>query len=250
MRKYCSRGSELSALAKARFVDKQAWWNMGSATHQNEDTEIHMRMNWQLWNYYHRCGHKTDFWQRLFKLMRENRTSSNNPGVKQLLFARMASEAAQEDLTEFFEMWGFFVTVDTQIDQYGSYQYTVTKEMIENAKKAMAKYPKKAKPFYYLEDRKKGDIGLDTTPPDVGHYTQFQRIRPITKDIKGNINGREVSITNGDEAVAFELREKDANGKLLYFSTFIKFEVPLTVSLTYAKLYAVQADGKRILLEE
>lgn len=40
-------------------------------------------------------------------------------------------------------MWGFFVTVDTQIDQYGSYQYTVTKEMIENAKKAMAKYPKK-----------------------------------------------------------------------------------------------------------
>ena len=184
----------------------------------------------------------------------------------------MASEAAQEDLTEFFEMWGFFVTVDTQIDQYGSYQYTVTKEMIENAKKAMAKYPKKAKPFYYLEDRKKGDIGLDTTPPcwasglvliskkgdigldttppDVGHYTQFQRIRPITKDIKGNINGREVSITNGDEAVAFELREKDANGKLLYFSTFIKFEVPLTVSLTYAKLYAVQADGKRILLEE
>jgi len=209
-----------------------------------------MRMNWQLWNYYHRCGHKTDFWQRLFKLMRENRTSSNNPGVKQLLFARMASEAAQEDLTEFFEIWGFFVTVDTQIDQYGSYQYTVTKEMIENTKKAMAKYPKKAKPFYYLEDRKKGDIGLDTTPPDVGHYTQFQKIRPITKDIKGNINGREVSITNGDEAVAFELREKDANGKLLYFSTFIKFEVPLTVSLTYAKLYAVQADGKRILLEE
>ena len=98
--------------------------------------------------------------------------------------------------------------------------------------------------------KKKEDIGLDTTPPDVGHYTQFQRIRPITKDIKGNINGREVSITNGDEAVAFELREKDANGKLLYFSTFIKFEVPLTVSLTYAKLYAVQADGKRILLEE
>ena len=70
------------------------------------------------------------------------------------------------------------------------------------------------------------------------------------KDIKGNINGREVSITNGGEAVAFELRGKDANGKLLYFSTFIKFEVPLTVSLTYAKLYAVQADGKRILLEE
>ena len=59
-----------------------------------------------------------------------------------------------------------------------------------------------------------------------------------------------MTITNGDEAVAFELREKDANGKLLYFSTFTKFEIPLAVSLTYAKLYAVQADGKRINLEE
>ena len=86
----------------------------------------------------------------------------------------MASEAAQEDLTEFFEMWGFFVTVDTQIDQYGSYQYTVTKEMIENAKKAMAKYPKKAKPFYYLEDRKKGDIGYYST----GCWSLY----PVSKD--------------------------------------------------------------------
>ena len=59
-----------------------------------------------------------------------------------------------------------------------------------------------------------------------------------------------MTITNGDEAVAFELRNNNADGKLLYFSTFTKFEVPLTVSLTYAKLYAVQADGKRILLEE
>lgn len=266
--KYCSRGTELNlpkaadnrttdsngnitkmTLSEAHCVLNRPWCNFGS-NYQGENTELHMRMNWQLWNYYHRCGHKPDFWQRLFKLMRENRTTSNNPGVKQLLFARMASEAAQEDLTEFFEMWGFFVPVDTQIDQYGSYQYTVTENMIKETKQTMAKYPKKAKPFYYLEDRKAGDEGLDTTPPDVGYYTQFQTIRPITKDIKGHINGREVTITNGDEAVAFELRDNNADGKLLYFSTFTKFEIPLTVSLTYAKLYAVQADGKRILLEE
>ena len=109
--KYCSRGSELSALAKARFVDKQAWWNMGSATHQNEDTEIHMRMNWQLWNYYHRCGYKTDFWQKLFKLLREDRIVESNPGAGQLHFAKMASKAANENLTEFFRMWGFLEPV-------------------------------------------------------------------------------------------------------------------------------------------
>ena len=265
--KYCSRGTELNlpgaadnritnadgnitkmTLSEAHCVLNRPWFNFGDG-HQNENTELHMRMNWQLWNYYHRCGHKTDFWQRLFKLMRDNRTTSDNPGVKQLLFARMASEAAQEDLTEFFDMWGFFVPVDANIEQYGNYHYLVTDAMINETKTAMGKYPK-AKPFYYLEDRKAGDTGLDTTPPEVGYYTQFQNIRPITKNIKGRINGREVTVTDGDEAVAFELREKNETGKLLYFSTFAKFEVPSSITLTYAKLYAVQADGKRVPLSE
>lgn len=85
---------------------------MGSATHQNEDTEIHMRMNWQLWNYYHRCGYKTDFWQKLFKLLREDRIVESNPGAGQLHFAKMASKAANENLTEFFRMWGFLEPVN------------------------------------------------------------------------------------------------------------------------------------------
>lgn len=265
--KYCSRGTELNlpkatdnriidadgnitkmTLSEAHCILNRPWHDFGGG-HQGENTELHMRMNWQLWNYYHRCAHQPDFWQKLFNLMRDNRTSSKNPGVKQLLFARMASEAAQEDLTEFFEMWGFFVPVDTKIDQYGTYDYLITETMINETKAAMAKYPK-AKPFYYLEDRKAGDTGLDTTPPDVGYYTQFQNIKPITKDIRGSINGQEVIISNGDEAVAFELREKDENGKLLYFSTFFKFEIPSSVSKADFKLYAVQADGKRILLHE
>ena len=236
-------------LSEAHCVLNRPWCKFGS-NYQGENTELHMRMNWQLWNYYHRCGHKPDFWQKLFRLMRDNRTNSNNPGEKQLLFARMACEAAQEDLTEFFEMWGFFVPVNTQIEQYGHYNYIVTEDMINETKQAMSRYRTKAKPFYYLEDRKAGDTGLDTTPPDVGYYTQFTKPSPITKKIKGVINGREVAITNGEEAVAFELREKDANGKLLYFSTFTRFEIPASVSLTYAKLCAVQADGKRILLSE
>lgn len=265
--KYCSRGTELNlpkasdnrvtdsdgyitkmTLSEAHCVLNRAWYDFGGG-HQGENTELHMRMNWQLWNYYHRCGHQPDFWQKVFNLMRDNRTASNNPGVKQLLFARMASEAAQEDLTEFFEMWGFFVPVNAKIEQYGTYDYLVTEPMINETKAAMAKYPK-AKPFYYLEDRKQGDIGLDTTPPDVGYYTQFQNIKPITKDIRGRINGRQATITNGDEAVAFELRERNASGKLLYFSTFFSFEIPSSVSLANAKLYAVQADGNRIELAE
>lgn len=242
--KYCSRGSELSALATARCEKHQGWWNMGSATHQNEDTEIHMRMNWQLWNYYHRCGYKKDFWQTLFKLLREDRIVESDPGAAQLKFAMKASQAANENLTDFFEMWGFFEPVDATIEQYGTWNYRVTEAMIKEAKDFMAQFPAPKHAFYYLEDRKNGDVGIgDYKVGDVGYYTRFQDDVKITKEVGYSLSGQQVSITDGDEAVAFEVRK---DGKLLYFSNFFQFTVPSTIPLDGAAVYAVQADGKRI----
>lgn len=242
--KYCSRGSELSALATARCINNQAWWNMGSATHQNEDTEIHMRMNWQLWNYYHRCGYKKDFWQTLFKLLRQNRIVESDPGAGQLLFAKMASQAANENLTEFFEMWGFFEPVSNQtVEQYGTWKYNVTQSMIADAKAFMATFPKAKHAFYYLEDRKNGDVGIENYKVgDVGYYTQFKDNQKITKDITYSRSGQRITINNGEEAVAFEVKQ---GSKLLYFSNFLSFEVPASISLNGALVYAVQADGTR-----
>ena len=244
--KYCSRGSELKALAKARFVDKQAWYNMGTATHQGEDTETHMRMNWQLWNYYHRCGYKTNFWQTLFKLLRDNRVSENDPGAAQLQFAKMASKAANQNLTDFFELWGFFIPVDATMEQYGTYKYTVTNQMISDAKAYMSNFPKPKHAFYYLEDRKKGDAGLDVTPPDVGYYTQFKTNQKITQTVTYSRSGQHISIQNGNEAVAFEIKKGDV---LIYFSNLISFDVPASINLDNAKFYAVEADGVRIQME-
>lgn len=242
--KYCSRGSELSALATARCEKHQGWWNMGSATHQNEDTEVHMRMNWQLWNYYHRCGYKKDFWQTLFKLLREDRIVESDPGAAQLKFAMKASQAANENLTDFFEMWGFFEPVDATIEQYGTWNYRVTEAMIKEAKDFMSQFPAPKHAFYYLEDRKNGDVGIgEYKVGDVGYYTQFQGNVKITKKVGCSLSGQQVSITDGDEAVAFEVRK---DGKLLYFSNFFQFTVPSTIPLDGAAVYAVQADGKRI----
>ena len=242
--KYCSRGSELSALATARCEKHQGWWNMGSATHQNEDTEVHMRMNWQLWNYYHRCGYKKDFWQTLFKLLREDRIVESDPGAAQLKFAMKASQAANENLTDFFEMWGFFEPVDATIEQYGTWNYRVTEAMIKEAKDYMAQFPAPKHAFYYLEDRKNGDVGIgDYKVGDVGYYTRFQDDVKITKEVGYSLSGQQVSITDGDEAVAFEVRK---DGQLLYFSNFFQFTVPSTIPLDGAAVYAVQADGKRI----
>lgn len=243
--KYCSRGTELSALATARLIEKQAWFDMGSSTHQNEDTELHMRMNWQLWNYYHRCGYKPDFWQKLFKLLRDNRISESDPGAGQLLFAKMASKAANENLTDFFEMWGFFIPVNNvTIEQYGTWRYNVTQTMINEAKSYMAQFPKAKHAFYYLEDRKNGDVGIENYKVgDVGHYTQFKNNQTITKTVGYTRSGQRITVSGGDEAVAFEIKR---GAELLFFSNFLSFEVPSQISLDVIQVYAVQADGKRV----
>lgn len=253
--KYYSRGRGLCKVAKARHADKCAWWNMGEATHQNEDTEVHMRMNWQLWNYYHRCGVKADFWQILFKLLRENanRVPESDPGRKQMVFAKLACRAANADLTEFFDQWGFFVPVNTQIEQYGTFNYVVTDAMINEAKEYMSQFPKPAHALQYIEDRKNEDFESDDyrsyESGDVGHYSQFKSNMRITKSPSYSLSGRRVQVTDGEQAVAFEWRKSSATGEILYFANTFTFDIPDSITMDDAKLYAVQADGKRIEME-
>ena len=249
----CSRGTELAVpeyaanvkkatLVFRRCVENKAWCDFGT-DYQEEDPEMHARMNWQLWNYYHRCGYNPQFFPTLFKLMRENRVSTQDPGENQMMYARMACRAANENLTDFFERWGFFVPISMKVNQYGTYNYIVTDAMIKETKEFMKQFPAPKHAFYYLEDRKKGDPGLDTTPPDVGYFTQFAEDMKITKQITYTISGHQVNVQNGEQAVAFEIKEND---NLKYFGTSFQFEVPNTISPDHVKLYAVQADGVRI----
>lgn len=249
----CSRGTELAVpeyaanvkkatLVFRRCVENKAWCDFGT-DYQGEDPEMHARMNWQLWNYYHRCGYNPQFFPTLFKLMRENRVSTQDPGENQMMYARMACRAANENLTDFFERWGFFVPISMKVNQYGTYNYIVTDAMIKETKEFMKQFPAPKHAFYYLEDRKKGDPGLDTTPPDVGYFTQFTEDMKITKQITYTISGHQVNVQNGEQAVAFEIKEND---NLKYFGTSFQFEVPNTISPDRVKLYAVQADGVRI----
>lgn len=249
----CSRGTELAVpeyaanvkkatLVFRRCVENKAWCDFGT-DYQGEDPEMHARMNWQLWNYYHRCGYNPQFFPTLFKLMRENRVSTQDPGENQMMYARMACRAANENLTDFFERWGFFVPISMKVNQYGTYNYIVTDAMIKETKEFMKQFPAPKHAFYYLEDRKKGDPGLDTTPPDVGYFTQFAEDMKITKQITYTISGHQVNVQNGEQAVAFEIKEND---NLKYFDTSFQFEIPNTISPDRVKLYAVQADGVRI----
>ncbi|MDR0961251.1 MAG: M60 family metallopeptidase [Mediterranea sp.] len=245
--KYGSRGVEMSKIAKSRYEYDEVWANMGYASNVGIN-EIHMRMYWQLWNEYHRLGLKPDFWQQLFKALRQDPFSYGNPGAAQLKFAVTASRIADENLTDFFDFWGFLTPIDIQVDDYGASNYKVTQSMIMNAKSAMAQYPKPKHAFYYLEDRKQSDFDIENYKVgDVGHYTTFKDNVKITKEVTCTRSGRTIRIKNGDEAVAFEVR-KDNNR--LYFSNFFTFDVPDNIPLEGAEIYAVQADGTHIRVKE
>ncbi|MBP5689662.1 MAG: M60 family metallopeptidase [Bacteroidales bacterium] len=252
-----SRGDKLEKLAKD-YANKTPWAILGDGSYQGEDPGLHMRMNWQLWNYYHNCGFMPDFFPQLFAYFRDGHQLPNqdgptygraeNAGLSQLEYYEACCVVSGEDLTDFFDTWGFFRTIDQTYEQYGKTKYTVTDVMI-NASKARVRdmgLPKAA-PIQYLEDR--ATFG-NTTYSQMGYYTQFKDKVKISKTPKATISGRSVKLTDCDQAVAVEVRRgTESTGELLFFSNMFNFDVPSSVSLSGNSLWAVQSDGQRIKVQ-
>lgn len=254
--KYKSRGKGLQTRHENMFKHNECWVNYSwhdSGLYQGEDTEIHMRMNWQLWNYYHRVLGDETFFGRVFKKMREiGLNEYEDPGRKQLEFAKACCDAAGEDLTDFFEAWGFFRPVNTTIEQYGTATYTVTQSMINAAKKYMAQYPKPKHALEYIEDRHSSEFSSSdyryATVGDVGHYSTYEKNLKLSAGISANVSGRTVKVTNGNEAVAFEVRvvnNDGSYGEIRWASNFLTFTIPNEANISGTAVYAVQADGTR-----
>ena len=254
MGKYKSRGRTIRDLADC-FAKSEPWALMGTSTHMSEDTEIHMRMNWQLWNYFHRCGSQPDFFPTLFQMLRDDPLPSEfaayfgmteNPGASQLKFAEKVCDAAKLDLTEFFEVWGFYRTIDVNYEQYGSARYNVTQDMIDESKaRIAAKGYEKGPAIQYIEDRQ---VEGGTTYSNMGYYTTYQNKTKISKSPKYSVSGRTYTVTDCDQAVAVEVRLSVGSGlgELLYFSNLTTFTLPAEVPQSNLSLYAVQYDGERI----
>jgi len=114
---------------------------------------------WQLKLYLCDVLGKTDFYKDLFE---EYRTKPNPPAAEtegrfQLHFVRTACNVAKLDLTEFFEKWGFLTPIDTTINDYGSYRFTVTQAQVDALKAEIAGkgYPKPARDFTKITDANK-----------------------------------------------------------------------------------------------
>ncbi len=220
-----------------------------------EDTGIHMRMNWQLYLYFHKVLKKTDFFGKVFKYMRElGLNETDDCGRKQLEFALACSLAAGRDLTDFFEAWGFFKAHTSKVSQYGTYDYKVTPSKITEVKTQMAKLPKPDHAFEYIEDRslgnkKPGDFPFDNIG-ELGYITTFEKNPAIASNAKATISGRKVTTTGCDNAVALEVRVKSGSdyGDIRYASNYKSFTIPTKINISGCALYAVRANGERVYL--
>ena len=113
------------------------------------DISLTHRMYYQLYLYYHAAGNKPDFFPTLFKLLREDPlVLTGNCGKEDAPFNvenmgdggcflhiyKKCCEAAQEDLTEFFRTWGFFVPFENMFfGDYTNRRQTLTQAQIDAA---------------------------------------------------------------------------------------------------------------------
>ena len=79
-----------------------------------------MRLNQQLWTYFERIGKKPNTIRKIFE---QGRTPEfwlpfNDPGAAQLMYARNVAKAANMDMTEFFDVWGFFIPGSCKLYAY------------------------------------------------------------------------------------------------------------------------------------
>lgn len=107
------------------------------------------QMYFKLYLYFNAAKNDTTFFPRFFQLMYDEPFSKRNAsqGVTYgsedyLKFAVNVCKAANMDLSDFFEWYGFFRPIkNREIGDYANYILTTTQKMIDDAKAEMKKYP-------------------------------------------------------------------------------------------------------------
>ena len=229
------------------------------------------RMFFQLYLYFHAAGKDTTFYPRLFEALRKDRLSKgwqDNSWVyhtsaieDQLKFAEKCCEIAQMDLSEFFEVWGFFEPMnETLIGDYSNYSVNLTKEEADASRARMQQYANKGGHLMFIEDRIKPSKRTDGVPGyridfneeyavgkmgDIGQWEDY-----IDESVKAqgyyfSVKSNAVEITveeNATGALGFKIYDAD-NGKLLSFGNTYTITIPTYALNCNLKVVAAQADG-------
>lgn len=179
-----------TALANGQFwLDRDIW--------------TRTRMYFQLYLYFVDQGVEPLFLQKLFGKLRSDRMwqsgqrksvlNDKGQSVNALIvegkhnwlkFAKKCCDAAQMDLTEFFEAYGFFVPVtDYYVGDYSDYVVTSTQADIDEAKRYMSKYSKKGGNIMFINDfavkhKAIADNRFGCLVPSDGYRNQYSYSEP------------------------------------------------------------------------
>lgn len=269
------RGASVSRLQAPqklfnRFNNKNYSWldmDLGDRT----------RMYWQLWLYYVELKHKPDFFKDLFAKFRENPINFSNAKTDYLRFAQYCSEIAQEDLTEFFDFYGFFNKVGNNVTYkynddfydkaYGGATINISQEDIDACKTAMAQFPKKNTNLIFIDERirktpatyeghKEGEMrwgtigGMDPGDNrvfgDVGHYEDFGNDKQAGTTAAPQsvlLDGRTVRI-QGTGAVGYKVY--DETGKLVMVANANDFLIPEKLDLSKISIKVIGGSRNEV----
>ncbi|MBO7067902.1 MAG: leucine-rich repeat protein [Bacteroidaceae bacterium] len=214
-----------------------------------------MRMYWQLYLYYHLAQKNTSFYPTLFKKLREDPLTLYSSNTGCLKFVRKVCEVAQEDLTDFFTVWGFFEPLTNYtVNDYGAHSMTVRKTDINNTLAEIAKYPVKNREILFIEDRvenvpttdflttagqKRRNSELVGQCGNVGQFTDF---------LPGVAKPSEYSYLQADSLYALDgagglgFLMLDEEGKLKYAANSRNFCIPTSIGEDFT-LYSYDEGG-------
>lgn len=257
-----SRGMPLPQLIDACVNQNKSWMDIGLSER--------IRLYWQLWFYYVELGHKPTFFKELYDKFRNSPMDGANGRTDFLKFAKFCSDVAQEDLTDFFEFYGFFKRTGNNIriywgddfyDKHYAQLFTnVTQTDIDEAKTYMSQYSTKRRNLYFLDERVQPEINknpymlpgapryatsANATPGDVnemgsfGHSSEY--VAPVAPQPTSVVLDNRTFTMAGEHVVGYKVY--NASGQLVYASNRAVFDIPTSVDLSTARIVAAGADG-------
>jgi hypothetical protein len=214
-----------------------------------------MRMYWQLYLYYHLAQKNTSFYPELFKALREDPLKlyeSNNGCLK---FVRMVCKIAQEDLTDFFRVWGFFEPLTNYIvNDYGEHKMTVYQSDIKRTLAEIARYPTKNREILFIEDRVDYVLTTDFITKagqkrrNSDQVGQCGNVGQFTSYLPGASKPSEYTYLQSDSLYALEgegglgFLMLDAEGNMKYAANAKSFCIPTSIEDDYT-LYSYDEGG-------
>ena len=218
-----------------------------------------LRMFYSLYLYYHQAQKNTSFYPELFKALRADKivpygSNTKNSGLK---FVQKVCEVAQEDLTDFFTIYGFFEPATNRyLECYGDHYVTNRLADINSTKRKIAQYEKKNREIIFIEDR------VDYVPstnfiPGTGQHRYYRNgekvgdcgdVGQFTSYLPGACEPSEYTYLKSDSLYAFVgtgglgFLMLDEEGNIQYAANSKSVCIPTSIGNDFT-IYSVDADG-------